>query len=234
MAEIKRFNPNNDKFVGSDLDQRLEMEAKLKDVNNRIESLGEDGTPLDKALLTLEKAHVLLALGKKKDIWPDGRAAFDVLVENNHWQQAAEICDVMYQSEQEEPIKALIHGIWLAVSFPVHPEVSISLLEHFVDETPPTADGAAVAAATAHYLVGLRASDEEFENLNFLSTSLLSHVARGHSQVDTQDVMDFWMEKLELKDPSIFLPRLSKVINALVPGDEWWYDRDKLREMFPQ
>ena len=140
----------------------------------------------------------------------------------------------MYQSEQEDAIKAMIHGIWLAVSFPVNPEVSVALLDHLVDETPPNADGAAVAAVTAHYLVGLRATDEAFENLDFYTTRLLSSVAEKHSKITTQDMMDEWMEKMQLKDPAVFLPRLGMVLNAVVPMDEWWFDRDALRAQFPQ
>jgi hypothetical protein len=41
------------------------------------------------------------------------------------------------------------------------------------------------------------------------------------------------MERLELLDPGVFLPRLSLVLGSIVPADGWWFDRDALREKIP-
>jgi hypothetical protein len=41
------------------------------------------------------------------------------------------------------------------------------------------------------------------------------------------------MERLELLDPDVFLPRLALVLGAIVPADDWWFDRDALREKIP-
>ena len=41
------------------------------------------------------------------------------------------------------------------------------------------------------------------------------------------------MEKLRLHDPADFLPKLALVLGAIVPADEWWFDRDALREKLP-
>ncbi|MES9888231.1 MAG: hypothetical protein ABW140_15605, partial [Candidatus Sedimenticola sp. 6PFRAG1] len=62
---------------------------------------------------------------------------------------------------------------------------------------------------------------------------LLGQVARKHSQVEEQEIFDFWMEQLELKDPAKFLPRLAKVLDVLSNGN-WWYDRDTLRGKIPE
>lgn len=230
-----RKDTSNEMLVnGSDIAERKAFEEKLKQTNEQLKAQEASGDAVAKAELLLDKVNSLLALGRKKDIWNDAKKAFDVFIENHRWEQAAETCDVMYQSEQEGAIKAMIHGIWLAVSFPVDPEVSVILLDHLVDETPPNADGAAVAAATAHYLVGLRASEEAFENLDFYTTRLLSTVAEKHSRVTSQEMMDEWLERMQLKDPAVFLPRLGMVLNAVVPLDEWWFDRDELRKHFPQ
>jgi len=40
------------------------------------------------------------------------------------------------------------------------------------------------------------------------------------------------VRKLELHDPQLFLPRLRNVVDVLVQ-DEWWFDRDALRERLP-
>lgn len=40
------------------------------------------------------------------------------------------------------------------------------------------------------------------------------------------------MEKMELKDPAKFLPKMSTVIDAIANGT-WWIDRDALRNKLP-
>jgi hypothetical protein len=120
----------------------------------------------------------------------------------------------------------------LGVTFPVDPELSVAMLQHLVDETPDDSDGAAVAAVTASYLVDLRAEGAERESLKFFTNQLLGQVARRHSQVEEQEIFDFWVERMELDDPSKFLPRLAKVLEVIVEND-WWFDRDELRNKIP-
>jgi hypothetical protein len=57
-------------------------------------------------------------------------------------------------------------------------------------------------------------------------------VAKRHSQVSDQEMLDFWIERMELKDPAIFLPKLAKVLEIIV-NDQWWFDRDHLRQLIP-
>ena len=80
------------------------------------------------------------------------------------------------------------------------------MLQHLVDESPDRSDGAAVAAATACYLVDMRAADEQREELQFFTNQLLGQVARRHSQVEEQEIFDFWVQQLELNDPENFSP----------------------------
>ena len=68
--------------------------------------------------------------------------------------------------------------------------------------------------------------------LLFFTNQILGQVARKHSQVEEQEIFDFWVQQLELDDPQKFLPRLSKVLEVLI-GDSWWYDRSELREKIP-
>ena len=91
---------------------------------------------------------------------------------------------------------------------------------------------ATVAAATACYVVDLRAEGKQREDLLFFTNQILGQVARKHSQVEEQEIFDFWVQQLELDDPQKFLPRLSKVLEVLI-GDSWWYDRSELREKIP-
>ena len=157
----------------------------------------------------------------------------DDAVAEQLWLRAVEACDVMFQSEQQESIKALAHGIWLGVTFPIDPELSVAMLQHLVNESPGRSDGAAVAAATAGYLVELRAQGRQRDELQFFTRQLLGQVARNHSQVEEQEIFDFWVEQLQLNDPDKFLPRLSQVLDILTAGD-WWFDRDQIRAQIPE
>jgi hypothetical protein len=60
-------------------------------------------------------------------------------------------------------------------------------------------------------------------------------VARRHTNgaCDTQELFNIWIQRLELNDPAKFLPRLSKIVDVLVPEGKWWFDRDALREKIP-
>ena len=129
-------------------------------------------------------------------------------------------------------VTALGNGLWLAITYPIDAEISLLMLNNLIEDTPDKSDGAAVAATVAHYIADLRLVDEKRESVMFLTTNLISKVAERHSKVKDQGQLNFWMDKLELNDPAIFLPRMSQVIEALVEGN-WWYDRDALRAELP-
>jgi hypothetical protein len=139
---------------------------------------------------------------------------------------------VLFQAEQPQSLCALGQGIWLAVTYPIDPELSVELLTHVVDETPDDADGAAVAATTALFLADLRARGNQRDNLMFFATQILGNVARRHSGADSQEAFDLWMDRLELKEPEKFLVRLRNVVDVLVQ-DDWWFDREALQEKLP-
>ncbi|MEJ2360860.1 MAG: hypothetical protein P8Z75_05445 [Gammaproteobacteria bacterium] len=197
-----------------------------------LAELPDDASELDRTRLKLEIASDLLALEQKEQAWHQARACLPVFLDAQAWQQAVETCDVLYQCEQDDSVLALAHGVWLAVTFPVAPETTVAMLQHIVDETPPDSDGAAVAAISAHYIADLRASEDKRDSLMFLTTQIIAQVAKRHSQVNDQDMLEFWMERLELKEPAVFLPRLAKVLDIIV-GERWWFDRDQLRQMIP-
>lgn len=186
-----------------------------------------------RARLLLDIANYQLGLQRHEPAWQSARMVVDEFIALEQFQLAAETCNVLYQCEQAASLVALAHGTWLAVTYPVDPELSIALLQHIIEETPDHSDGAAVAAMSAHYIAGLRAPDEKMhENLQFISTQLIAQVARRHSQVTTQHQLDAWMDRLSLRDPSVFLPRLSQVLQVMV-GEHWWFDRDALRAKLP-
>lgn len=187
---------------------------------------------LEHARRQMDIAEILLAMTRKAEAWELARAAFQVGMAHASWQDAVEACNLLYQSEQAESIPALGMGVWLAVTFPVTPHLSYAMLAHVVEETADQSDGAALAAIAARYVIDLRASDAEHESLSFIANNLIARVAERHGQVRDQAALDDWMGRLALRDPAVFLPRLGKVVNAIV-GDTWWFDRDELRRQLP-
>ena len=184
----------------------------------------------------LDSGYILLDLvGRKHEAWALAREAFEIALAQENWLSAVEACDIIYQAEQEDAVLALAHGIWLGVTYPIDPELSVAMLQHLVDETPPDSDGAAVAAAVAVYIVDLRAEGKQRDELEFFTNQLIGAVARRHTNgaCDTQELFDIWIQRLELNDPAKFLPRLSKIIDILVPEGQWWFDREALREKLP-
>lgn len=208
------------------------LEARLAALRQQAAALPDDAPAAERRRLALEAGYVLIDLDRRAEAWQALEPVFHQAVEDEAWQQAVEAADVLFQAEQPESVKALAHGIWLAVTYPIDPELTVAMLNHFVEETPDRSDGAAVAAATARYVVDVRAEGRQREDLSFFTGQLMGDVARRHSKVDEQEVFDFWVDRLELNDPSKFLPRLSKVLDVIV-GGPWWFDRDALRARIP-
>ncbi len=212
---------------------REKLQAELNQAVVDINKVDRDAEPKQHADLEMKMAHALHGLDRNQEAWGEARSALDTYIQLECWSEAVEACEVLYLTDQPASIRALGHAVWLAITYPIDPEYSIVILNYVVDETPSDSDGAAVAAATAHYIVGLRASDEQDSSLSFLTTNLIARVAQRHSDVKSQEALDFWIEKLELNDPAKFLPRMAMVVDAIVGEGEWWFDRDALRERLP-
>ncbi len=191
-----------------------------------------DTTSLRRARLQMDIAELLNALERGKEAWDVAREAFRISMQLESWQDAVEACDVLFQAGQEDSMAALGMGIWLAVTFPVDPEVTVAMLIHLVDETPDAAEAGPLAAIAARYVVDLRADDDQHETQCFLVDQLIAMVAKRHSNVQDQEALDRWLDRLALRDPQVFLPRLAREVDAIV-GDKWWFDRDRLRSSLP-
>jgi hypothetical protein len=140
---------------------------------------------------------------------------------------------VLFQCDQEHSLAALGNGVWLAVTFPVPAQLTVAMLQHIVDETPDTSDGAAVAAMAAHYIAGLRTEGEERDSLTFFTNQLVASVARRHRGIENDpDMIKMWIEILGLNDVKELLSRLSLILDAIT-GDNWWIDREALRARLP-
>lgn len=221
-----------DSITNKGVVEEAALEARLAALRERLDQEAGYNDPRAMASLQLEESRTLTGLGRGAEAWPGGRNAFDLFLELEDWVNAADTCNVLFEADQEGSLSALGQGIWLAVTFPMEPELSLALLHHVVDETPADSDGAAVAATTALFLADIRAQGESRDSLKFFASQVLGTVARRHSGVETQETFDLWMERLELKDPDKFLPRLRNVIDVLVQND-WWFDRDALQARIP-
>lgn len=231
MSVDKNFD---DLIQGSSPEQsKEEIQSYLDKKQAAYDAAIASATPLERARLQVDITEALIGLGRADESWDKARAALDTFIEHEQWQDAVECCDVLYQSGQPASLVALAHGIWLSVTYPVDPQLTVNMLGYLIDETPATADGAAIAAITAHYVADGRAEGEQHSSLTFLTRQMLANVAKGHSGVEDQDAMNAWMERLELLDPNVFLPRLSLVLGAIAPVESWWFDRDALREKLP-
>ena len=203
------------------------LAEKLQELNTLA-----DAPSLPYARLQMDIAEILNALGRKKEAWNLAREAFRISLQQESWKDAVEACDVLFLAGQEDSMAALGMGVWLAVAFPVDSELTVAMLIHLVDETPDASDTGALAAIAARYVVDLRAEEDKHESQCFLVDNLIAMVAKRHGQVQNQEELDRWLDKLELRDPQVFLPRLSQVVDAIV-GGKWWFNRDELRSRMP-
>ena len=208
------------------------LKRLVADLREQLARLSPGAESLRRADLLLQLGRALVRLEMRPEAWAMAREAVDLYLADQAWEGAAQACDILFLSDQPESLAALGQGIWLAVTYPIDPELSVALLQHVVDETPPEADGAAVAAVAAYYLVDMRARDPQREHLLIYASQVLATVARRHSAVAGQEHFNRWIETMELNDPALFLPRLRNVVDVLVQ-DEWWFDREALQAALP-
>ena len=216
-------------------DSSKQLADDLIQKQNLLAQMSPATPPLERADLQLDISIIMNELkrpGMQSAAWGMAKESFQIYMDAKRWEDAVHSCDLLYQTEQPAAITALGNGLWLAITYPIDPELSILMLNNLIDDTPDNSDGAAVAAATAHYLADLRFEGEKRDSTMFLTMNMLSKVAERHSQIDTQDKFNMWMNRLELTDPSVFLKRLGMVVDAIV-GENWWYDRDALRADLP-
>ena len=209
-----------------------QLDEQLDHLESLQQRLGADTQTQARAQLDI--AETMVGLERSEEAWSLARGVFDLFLKEEKWQDAVEACEVLYQCDQPASIQALGMGTWLAVTFPVAMQTSYVMLEHIVDETPDKADGGAVAAMVAHYIADVRAEDDEKRaNMQFLTVNLLGRVAKRHSDVKDQSELNFWIEKLELNNQEKLFSRFSLILNAIVE-DNWWFDRDELRNKIPE
>ena len=234
MTEQSTNNDSTLAFTAAE-DSREFLVKRLADKQLELSKLGLDVDPLIRANIQFDIAEIMLDVagaGMTEAAWGLAKEAFIIYLEKEEWENAVRATDLLYHTDLPASLTALGNGLWLAVSYPIDPELSLIMLNNLIDDTPANSDGAAVAAAVAHYIADIRLEGDKRESTMFLTASMLSKVAERHSQITDQSQMNMWMQKLDLNDPEVFLPRLSMVIDALVE-DNWWYDKNELRSRQP-
>jgi len=207
--------------------------AQVDHLNTKLSALPKHEKP-QRATILLKIAKAQLDLKQPFDAWLTAKEAFQLFILTENWHQAVEACNTLFETEQAESLCALGQGLWLAVTFPIDIDLTVTMLSHIVDETPDDYDAAAVAAATAAYLVDMRADESRHEELTFFTGNLLGQVARRHSSIESQDAFESWVKRLELDDPKKFLPRLKTVIEVLIRQDDWWFNPEALQQKIPE
>ena len=203
-----------------------QLSAKLEFYEKQLADQ-DDSTPVEERLNTLlEIARIQVERYQGEDAWNKAMQAFDLAKDNQRWEHAVEACDAMFLSEGPESLKALGHGIWLGVTFPIDPELTVAILQHLVEESPKGADTKAYAAAVAHYITSVRRGADD--DLTFFASQMIASVADEHSHVTDQSSFDLWRRTLQLDKPEVFLTKLSGAVDQLV-GEDWWVDRDEIR-----
>ncbi len=232
MKFLKEEQPAFSAEFADEHQSKAIFQAQALELQKQLEQLAAQATSLERAQLLLQIAHAQVGAELKQEAWENAAAAVKVFLFAEQWELAVEAFDILFLSELPGALAALGQGVWLAVTFPIDPELSVALLDHIVEETPSDSDGAAVAAATACYIVDLRAEGKSRDKLQFFTNQLLGKVARRHSNIETQAQFDAWIQRLQLDTPSYFLGRLSLVLEVLIQ-DDWWFDRDELRMKIP-
>ncbi len=206
------------------------LAAKVTELTEKLDNLPSVVAPMERARALLDLANAELGMTQMSDVWNHAKAAFDICIAHEEWQLAVEACDLLYQTELPSSITALGHGVWLSVTYPLEPEYSINMLNYIINETTDDADGAALAAITAHFIVDQRSAGKKRDDLKVLTTNMLAKVALRHSKVETQVGLDVWMDKMDLRDPDVFLPRMGMVVGAIIGDGNWWFDKAELQK----
>lgn len=214
-------------------DREVRLEQLLQQLNeHRVDSNTNDVMPPFAASIALEIAGLCLDLDQKDRAYEHAKATIETFIAHQQFENAALACQYIYLCDKPDAIAAIGQAAWLSVTYPVDPHLTANVLDHIIDETPDDSDGAAVAAATAHYVVDMRCKANEHTELKLFTGAMLARVARRHSNVEAQQKFELWVKILELDDPGKFLVRLRNVIDVMVQ-DDWWFDREQLSKELP-
>lgn len=233
---VEKFNPTKQPIsdIVSSLqsaDERAWFENELIKYRQQLRDLPIEASNFERAQIELEIAEALIGLSRLDEAWQSARPLVELFIAEKKFEHTVRTCRVLYQADQELSIAALGQGCWLAVTYPIDPNLSVEMLHNIVDETPDQSDGAAVAAMAAHYIADMR-SKEQHANLTFLTMQVLAKVAKRHRNIEDEESIKIWIEILELNDTDKLFARLAKIIDVMT-ADQWWFDREQLCTQLP-
>jgi hypothetical protein len=212
------------------------LERRSAQVQQQLDAMSPSDTP-QRCRLEHQLAGIFVELEWPLQAWMAGFPLVAIYLQRQSWEEAVSVCDTLFLSGHEDALVALGHGLWLGITFPVSPMATLAQLQHVIDETPENSDGAAVAAAVAGYVVGLRSdrsgNGEANDDATLVAGQMMNDVARRHGNVSGQEDFDAWFNRLELGDPGKFLVRMRNIIDVLVQ-DQWWFNRDQLQSLIPE
>ena len=212
-------------------DTREEWQKDLTGLRQQLADLDADASDTRRATIALEIADRQARLEQGAEAWQTARSLFDRFLAAEDWGKLAECCDVLFRADQPDSTIALGHGVWISVTFPVDPVITVVMMQHLVDSSPTDSNAAAVAATVAHYIAAIRGEGKEGEDLVDFTEQLLLLVA-GNQGISEQEAFGGWMYHNGLKEPEEFIPRLGEGVDNLV-GEQWWFDRAELRQHIP-
>lgn len=227
---FKYLNKGQDIFDGDDGEDvyanEAQLQARLQYFESQLAALGENAPVEERIKNLLEIGRIQVERYQGADAWEKAFTAFNLSQQHEQWALCVEACDVLFLSEGPDALVALGHALWLGITFPIDPEITVAMLQHLLEESPEDADTRAVAAAVAHYITSIRCGEDD--DLTFFTSQMLASVADKHSHITDQSSFDLWRKTLQLDKPEIFLKKLAGAIDQLV-DDKWWIDRDKIR-----
>lgn len=235
------MSDNPSPFQGLEIEDNpvLEVTAQEKTLQQDLElhmqhfnALPADCDPVEKSRLMLDIAECHLGLDQTDQAHSWAHQSIAALIQQEQWPLVVDACDIIYNCGKDDALVALGNGIWLSVTFPVDPNISIQLLHHIVDETPDDSDGAAVAAMLAHYLAETRSSDKDHKNLTFITNQIVTQVAKRHRNIEDEKTLQTWIKMYQLDEIDQLLPKMAIILDTIV-DNQWWYDRDDIRSRLP-
>ncbi|SFV68238.1 hypothetical protein MNB_SUP05-5-995 [hydrothermal vent metagenome] len=200
-----------------------QLQARVDFYEKQLLTLEPESEDYIKCLLEIARLQVEQYEGKKA--WDNGFKAFDIAIKKHFWELATESCDVMFLSEGPDALVALGHALWLGITFPIDPELTVAMLQHLIDESPKESETRAVAASVALFIATSRAGKDS--DLVLFTNQMLAGVADSHSHITDQGSFDVWRKAMELDNIDILLSKLSGAINQLIK-ENWWVNKDDI------
>jgi len=79
-----------------------EIRKLLTEARKRLKAMPDNSIPVDRARVLLDVAELQLGIGQGAEAWQHARESFSVFIDYEHWQDAVEAADILYQCGHKE------------------------------------------------------------------------------------------------------------------------------------